>query len=37
VMGSALPAAQRNSAGFDVDWKGLSPAMYSLYSAVHSI
>jgi allantoin racemase len=36
VMGSALPAAQRNRAGFDVDWKGLSPAMRSLYSAVHS-
>lgn len=36
VMGSALPAAQRNSAGFDVDWKGLSPAMHSLYSAMHN-
>ncbi len=36
VMGAALPAAQRDSAGFDVPWKGLSPAMHSLCATVRN-
>jgi allantoin racemase len=36
VMGSALPVAQRTSAGFDVEWAGLSPAMhYGLHHGLH--